>query len=74
MPLQEPSSHHPLLLEILAKELDVAAEDIVDFDLSLCDTQAGVIGGRIPGCSTRFLNIPFYGILARLLLHKETRL
>ena len=43
--LQEPNSHHTLLLEILAKELGVAKEDILDFDLSLCDTQAGVIGG-----------------------------
>ncbi|KAL6768469.1 Aspartyl aminopeptidase [Auxenochlorella protothecoides] len=37
--------HHPWLLHILAKELGVRPEDIVDFDLNVIDTQAGVIGG-----------------------------
>lgn len=44
--LQDASPHHSLLLDILAKELNVAAKDIVDFELNLCDTQAGVIGGK----------------------------
>lgn len=44
--LQEQSFHHPLLLEILAKEVGASVEDIVDFELSLFDTQPGVIGGR----------------------------
>jgi hypothetical protein len=42
------SPHHPLLLEILAKELGVAVDDIVDFELNVCDTQDGVIGGTQP--------------------------
>ena len=35
----------PALLRVLAKELEVAAEDIMDFELCLCDTQPGAIGG-----------------------------
>lgn len=41
--------HHPWLLHILAKELGVRPEDIVDFDLNVIDTQAGVIGGASGG-------------------------
>ena len=37
--------HHPLLLRLLAKELGCAVDDIVDFELNVIDTQAGVIGG-----------------------------
>ncbi len=44
---EAPSPHHPLLLEILAKELGVKVEDIVDFELNVCDTQDGVIGGKL---------------------------
>lgn len=35
----------PALLRVLAKELEVGMEDIMDFELSLCDTQPGAIGG-----------------------------
>ena len=41
--------HHPLLLRLLAKELGCAAEDIVDFELNVIDTQPGVIGGEWVG-------------------------
>lgn len=39
------SGHHPILLNVLAKELKCKVEDIVDFELNLCDTQPGVIAG-----------------------------
>eukprot|EP00803_Ostreobium_quekettii_P010162 evm.model.scf_1929.6 EVM.evm.TU.scf_1929.6 scf_1929:28918-31297(+) len=45
---QEGSSqqHHAALLDILAAELGRSdPADIVDFELNVCDTQAGVIGG-----------------------------
>ncbi len=47
--LQEKESkehHHPALLRVLAKELNCSTEDIVDFELNVCDTQPGVIGGE----------------------------
>ncbi|CAL8472061.1 g11603 [Coccomyxa elongata] len=37
--------HHPAILRVLAKELNCSTEDIVDFELNVCDTQPGVIGG-----------------------------
>lgn len=37
--------HHPLLLRLLAQECGCDTGDIVDFDLNVVDTQAGVIGG-----------------------------
>ena len=37
--------HHPLLLAVLAEELDCDPGDIVDFELEVCDTQPSVIGG-----------------------------
>eukprot|EP00798_Chlamydomonas_sp_ICE-L_P005202 gene5202-18429_t len=37
--------HHSLLLDLLAEDLGVPANDIVDFELHLCDVQPGVIGG-----------------------------
>ncbi|KAK9905851.1 hypothetical protein WJX75_007577 [Coccomyxa subellipsoidea] len=37
--------HHPALLRLLASELKCSTSDIVDFELSVCDTQPGVIGG-----------------------------
>ncbi len=37
--------HGPLLLKLLAEELACNPEDIVDFDLQLCDTQPSAIGG-----------------------------
>lgn len=39
--------HHPLLVNILAKELSVRPGDIYDFDLSLYDTQPAAIGGAL---------------------------
>ncbi len=37
--------HHPSLLHALAAKLGCEAGDIVDFELNVCDTQPGVIGG-----------------------------
>ncbi|PIA19276.1 aspartyl aminopeptidase [Coemansia reversa NRRL 1564] len=38
-------AHHPVLLERIAKQLDVKVGDIADFELCLYDTQKAVIGG-----------------------------
>ena len=43
---EEESRHHPALLRVLAQTLGVAPTDIVDFDLNVCDTQPGTIGGE----------------------------
>ena len=40
-----PARHHPALLAALAAELGVDPEAIADFDLNVCDTQPGVLGG-----------------------------
>jgi aspartyl aminopeptidase len=37
--------HEPLLLQAIAEKLQVPVEDIVDFELSLFDTQAAALGG-----------------------------
>ena len=37
--------HSPLLLRLVADELQCPAEAILDFDLQLCDTQPSAIGG-----------------------------
>ena len=37
--------HHGLLLRLVADELGAEPGDIVDFELNVCDTHAGVIGG-----------------------------
>ncbi|KAL6076632.1 Aspartyl aminopeptidase, variant 2 [Balamuthia mandrillaris] len=37
--------HHPILLQLLAKEMGVEASQICDFDLSVCDTQPSCVGG-----------------------------
>jgi aspartyl aminopeptidase len=37
--------HHPALLASIADELGVAVDDIVDFDLNVCDTQRGAVVG-----------------------------
>ena len=34
--------HHPALVKLLCSELDVKPEDLLDFELCLADTQAGV--------------------------------
>jgi aspartyl aminopeptidase len=41
------ADHHPLLLDYLAKQLGVAVSDIQTFDLNLCDTLPGAIGGGL---------------------------
>lgn len=38
---------HPLLLDILAKELNIEQADILDFELQVCDTQPSCIGGAM---------------------------
>ncbi|KAF8316850.1 aspartyl aminopeptidase, partial [Clavulina sp. PMI_390] len=38
-------NHHPELIELIAKELEVTPDDIQDFDLSLYDTQPSTLGG-----------------------------
>lgn len=37
--------HHPLLLEVLAEQLKCSVEEIVDFELNVCDTQPSCLGG-----------------------------
>ena len=37
--------HHPIILAILAEELKCEQDDIVDFELNVCDTQKSQIGG-----------------------------
>jgi aspartyl aminopeptidase len=37
--------HHPLFLKLIADELGCEPDEIVDFDLQLCDTQPSAIGG-----------------------------
>jgi len=41
------AKHHPLLLQILADKLKVDVSAIQNFDLSVCDTQPGAIGGAL---------------------------
>lgn len=38
-------AHHSVLVRLLASELGVAPEDIVDVDLQVCDTQPSAVGG-----------------------------
>ncbi len=44
-PAEPSAKHHALLLRIVADEAGCAPEDIVDFELNVCDTQPGVVGG-----------------------------
>jgi len=37
--------HHPLLLNLLSKQLQCSVDDIVDFELNVVDCQPGAIGG-----------------------------
>ncbi|KAL0086539.1 peptidase M18 [Phycomyces blakesleeanus] len=39
------ATHHPLLIRILAEEMNVGPDQIRDFELALYDTQASTIGG-----------------------------
>ena len=43
--LQVEQRHHPLLVRLVAKELGCSPEAVADFELNVCDTQPGVIGG-----------------------------
>lgn len=38
-------AHHPLLIQILSKELDCSSDDIVTMELNVCDTQPSCLGG-----------------------------
>jgi len=38
-------SHHPVLLDLVAKELGIKVDEIRDFELCLYDTQAPAVGG-----------------------------
>ena len=40
-----PAQHPPMLMRVLAEELGCAPEDIAEFDLHICDTQPGCLGG-----------------------------
>ena len=42
---KDSDNHHPILLEVLAKELSCKPEEIKDFELSLCDASPSVVGG-----------------------------
>lgn len=43
--LQFEDKHHSGLLKMIADQLQCSPADIVDFELNVCDTQDGVIGG-----------------------------
>ena len=41
----EATKHHTLLLDMIAAELSISTEEIVDFELNVCDVQPAAIGG-----------------------------
>ncbi|XP_038077407.1 aspartyl aminopeptidase-like isoform X4 [Patiria miniata] len=41
------SKHHPILINLLCKDLSVSPEQILDFELCLTDTQPATIGGAL---------------------------
>ena len=43
--MQFEEKHHSGLLQLVADQLKCSPSDIVDFELNVCDTQDGVIGG-----------------------------
>eukprot|EP00244_Chara_vulgaris_P000494 TRINITY_DN1085_c0_g1_i2.p1 TRINITY_DN1085_c0_g1~~TRINITY_DN1085_c0_g1_i2.p1 ORF type:complete len:571 (+),score=102.59 TRINITY_DN1085_c0_g1_i2:221-1933(+) len=45
--VEEQPSHHPVLLQILADELECKPSDICDFELCVCDTQPSVLAGAL---------------------------
>ena len=49
--LQKEGKHHSVLVKRLAQEAGCKPEAIVDFELNVCDTQPGVIGGVLPLCA-----------------------
>lgn len=67
--------HSPMLLSMLATELKVEVKDIVDLELSLCDTQ----GGQVWGANDDFVSAPRFDnqvhcftALEALMDHAET--
>ena len=44
--VQFEDKHHSSLLKVVADQLKCSPSDIVDFELNVCDTQDGVIGGE----------------------------
>ena len=45
--VQFEEKHHSSLLQLVADQLKCSVTDIVDFELNVCDTQDGVIGGSL---------------------------
>ena len=43
---EDAGKHHPALLRVLGQTLGLDPSAIVDFDLNVCDTQPGTIGGE----------------------------
>jgi aspartyl aminopeptidase len=41
------TKHHPLLLQLIAKEANCELDDISDFELQLCDTQPSIVAGAM---------------------------
>ncbi|KQJ91766.1 probable aspartyl aminopeptidase [Brachypodium distachyon] len=41
------TKHHPLLLQLIAKEANCEADEICDFELQLCDTQPSIVAGAM---------------------------
>lgn len=44
--VQFEEKHHSGLLQLVSDQLKCSVSDIVDFELNVCDTQDGVIGGN----------------------------
>ncbi|XP_028553346.1 probable aspartyl aminopeptidase isoform X2 [Dendrobium catenatum] len=44
-PCSSKATHHSLLLEVLAKELDCKVNEIMGIELNVCDTQPSCLGG-----------------------------
>ena len=43
--VESSDKHHPVLLDLLAEALGCEREDVLDFELQLCDTQPSAVGG-----------------------------
>lgn len=56
--LQFEEKHHSRLLQLVADQLECSVSDIVDFELNVCDTQDGVIGGSSSHCNCLSMHIP----------------
>ena len=63
--LQFEDKHHSGLLKMIADQLQCSPADIVDFELNVCDTQDGVIGGmalhvqafQLLSCNVMYLHV-----------------